>query len=120
MGEDYAARIADGQVWVMIRGSTLAGMIELRNGSEVLLIPNIAVSPAAQGRGHGRQLIAFALAEAQRRGYREVRLHVNALMTENVAFYTHLGFSEVSRIEGSAPDRVYLTMAMAVPSVVSD
>jgi GNAT superfamily N-acetyltransferase len=40
-----------------------------------LLLDNIAVAPARQGSGLGRWLLAFAEAEAVRRGYGEIRLY---------------------------------------------
>ena len=114
MRDDYARRIADGQVWVLEEEGKLIGLVMLKDGPEALLIPNIAVAPAAQGQGYGRRLIAFAELEARRHGYREVKLVVNALMGENVAIYQHLGFREVERIHEEEPDRVYVVMAKPV------
>lgn len=114
MQDDYAQRIADGQVWVLDASGEIAGLVVLKNGPEALLIPNIAVAPPAQGQGYGRRLIAFAAAEARRRGYDEVRLFVNALMVENIALYQHLGFAEITRIQGEGSDRVYLLMAKPI------
>ena len=114
MHDDYARRIADGQVWVLAAEGEVVGLIVLKDGPEAMLIPNVAVAPAAQGKGYGRQLIAFAEEEATRRGYREVRLFVNALMVENVTLYRHLGFVEVERIEDERGDRSYVVMAKPV------
>jgi GNAT superfamily N-acetyltransferase len=114
MRDDYARRIADGQVWVLEEEGKLIALGVLKDGPEALLIPNIAVVPAAQGKGYGRRLIAFAEAEARRHGYREVKLVVNALMSENVAIYQHLGFREVERIHEEEFDRVYVVMAKPV------
>jgi len=113
MRDDYTRRIADGQVWVLEDEGKLVGLVVLRGGPEALLIPNVAVAPAAQGKGYGRRLIAFAESEARRRDCRDIRLFVNALMVENVAFYRHLGFVEIERI-GEAGDRVYFCMAKPV------
>jgi ribosomal protein S18 acetylase RimI-like enzyme len=116
MRDDYSRRIADGQVWVLDQAGETVGLIVLKDDpeAEALRIPNIAVAPAAQGRGHGRRLLDFAEQEAKRRGYREMRLFVNALMSENIAFYQHLGFVEIGRVHGDEPDRVYLAMAKPV------
>jgi GNAT superfamily N-acetyltransferase len=56
------------------RGAAIAGIIVLLPVTNYLLRDNIAVSPARQGLGLGRRLLAFAEAEALRRGYREMRL----------------------------------------------
>jgi ribosomal protein S18 acetylase RimI-like enzyme len=111
---DYAQRIADGLAWVLEVEGEIIGLIELKAGPEALLISNIAVVSAEQGKGHGKQLIAFAEEEAKLRRYGEIRLYVNALMAENVALYRHLGFIEIDRFHGEGSDRVYLAMARAV------
>lgn len=64
MLDDYARRIADGQAWVLESDGTLTGVLVLEDTEGALLLDNIAVSPAAQGKGHGRKLIAFAEQEA--------------------------------------------------------
>jgi GNAT superfamily N-acetyltransferase len=69
MLDDYAARVLEGLVWVLEEGSVIAGIIVLRPATDYLLLDNIAVSPARQGLGLGRRLLAFAEAEALRRGY---------------------------------------------------
>jgi ribosomal protein S18 acetylase RimI-like enzyme len=114
MRDDYAQRIADGEAWVLEEHGELIGLVVLKDGPEALLIPNIAVAPAQQGNGHGRRLIAFAEAEARRRGYAELRLFVNVLMAENISLYQHLGFVERMSIEGEGSDRVYLCLAKPV------
>ena len=114
MRDDYAQRIADGQVWVLEVDGDVVGLVVLKDEPEALLIPNVAVAAAAQGKGHGRRLVTFAEDEARRRGYGEIRLYVNALMVENVALYQHLGFAEIGRVHNKVFDRVYVSMAKPV------
>lgn len=97
MRDDYGARIADGAVWVARDGAALAGILVLLDRPDYLLLDNVAVSAAAQGRGVGRALMAFAEAEACRRGYAEVRLYTHQMMTENIAMYPRLGYQETGR-----------------------
>jgi len=68
--------IADGQwaVWVLEVDGEIVGLVVLEDGAEALLIHNVAVASAAQGKGHGRRLLAFAEEEAKRRSYGEIRL----------------------------------------------
>ena len=96
MGEDYRARIAAGQAWVLLRDSdsVLIGVLVLVDEEDALVIDNVAISGEEQGKGHGRALIAFAEQEAVRRGYRTLRLFTNVKMTENIALYERLGFVE--------------------------
>jgi ribosomal protein S18 acetylase RimI-like enzyme len=99
MLDDYAARVSEGVVWVMEEGSAIAGMIVLLPRPDYLLLDNIAVAPARQGSGLGRRLLAFAEAEAVRRGYREIRLYTHRTMTENQHLYAAIGYEET----GAAP-----------------
>lgn len=110
MLDDYARRIADGQVWVLEDDGALAGILVLEDAEDgALLLDNIAIAPSAQGKGHGRTLVAFAEAEARRRGHSQVRLYTHVLMVENLAIYGRLGFEETHRITEKGYDRVYMT-----------
>jgi GNAT superfamily N-acetyltransferase len=94
MDDDYEARVARGEAWVL---GDVDALIVLVPGEEWLLVDNVAVRPDLQGRGLGRRLLAFAEDEAVRRGYREVRLYTNEKMTENRALYARLGYEELQR-----------------------
>src|SRR5690625_7211970 len=71
MVEDYLARIEAGQAQVLeLAGGTIAGLLVLLPREDHLLIDNIAVDPAFQGRGFGNLLLAAAEEEARRPGDR--------------------------------------------------
>ncbi len=108
MEDDYAARIAAGQAWVAEGDAGPVGLLVLEDQPDALLLDNVAVAPEAQGRGIGRALIAFAEAEARRRGHRQIRLYTHVLMTENIALYTRLGFAETGRVSEKGFQRVYM------------
>jgi ribosomal protein S18 acetylase RimI-like enzyme len=115
MLDDYDRRIAAGQAWVLEDGGSIAGVLVLEDaGGGALLLDNVAVAPAAQGKGHGRALVAFAEEEAARRGCIDLRLYTHVLMTENLALYGRLGFRETGRISEKGYDRVYMAKATAV------
>ena len=99
MDDDHAARIAAGEQWVRDAddGGSLASAIVLVDAGDHLIVNNVAVSPASQGRGFGRELLTFAEAEARRRGFPEIRLHTNAAMADNILMYPKLGYTEVGR-----------------------
>ncbi len=78
MLDDYAARIAAAQLWVLEDAQGLAGVLVLEDGPDCFMLENIAVSPDRQGRGVGRQLLDFAEAEATRRGWSAVTLCTTA------------------------------------------
>src|ERR1700724_3186401 len=83
MLDDYAARVSEGVVWVLEEGAAIAAIIVLLPTPDYLLLDNIAVSPARQGLGLGRRLLAFAEAEALRRGDCEIRLYTHQTLVED-------------------------------------
>jgi GNAT superfamily N-acetyltransferase len=113
MRDDYAQRIADGQVWVLEEAGELIGVVVLSERPESFLLQNVAVAPAGQGKGYGRRLITFAEQEAKRRGHDELQLYTHVLMVENIALYQHLGFREIGRIQEQGFDRVYMAKPVA-------
>lgn len=112
MPDDYAARIASGQVWVADVGGRIAGVLVLEQQPHRLMLDNVAVRPDCQGTGLGRALVAFAEAEARRRGWRKIVLYTHVLMTENQALYHRLGFVETGRVTEKGFDRVYMVKAL--------
>jgi ribosomal protein S18 acetylase RimI-like enzyme len=61
------------------------------------------VSPAARGLGLGRALFQAILAEADRIGYREIRLDTLPTMTEAIALYRKAGFESIDPYYDTAP-----------------
>jgi GNAT superfamily N-acetyltransferase len=108
MDDDHAARIAQGQQYV-IDGEvpeTLAASIVLVDEADYLVVNNVAVAPDRQRQGHGRALLAFAEDEARRRGLPEIRLHTHARMADNLIMYPRLGYVEAGRETQDGFDRV--------------
>lgn len=70
----------------------LAALIETVEEPDHLLIENVAVLPAHQGKGLGRRLMAHAEALAADAGRGEIRLYTNKLFAANVALYLRLGY----------------------------
>lgn len=118
MEADYEQLVAEGDVWVLELDGEVAGLIILRSKRDHLLISNVAVASAHQGRRRGSHLLAHAEAEARRRGYEEMRLFTNEMMHENLAIYTRLGWSQYDRAEQDGFRRVF--MRKRVPSVSPD
>ena len=113
MLDDYNARVSEGVVWVIGEGSTIAGVIVLLPRPDHLLLDNIAVAPARQGSGLGRRLLAFAEAEAVRRGYREIHLYTHQTMTENQGLYAAIGYEETGRGTEAGYERVFMRKRLA-------
>ena len=116
MLDDYAALIAAGAVSILEGADgVIAAIIVLLPKPDHLLLDNIAVRPDRQGQAFGRQLIAFAGAEARRLGHAELRLYTHATMIENIALYTRLGFVETGRGHEDGYDRVFMTKRPGKP-----
>jgi len=108
MLDNYAARASEGAVWVLEEGAAITGIIVLLPTTNYLLVDNVAVSPARQGLGLGRRLLAFAEAEALRRGYHEIRLYTHQTMVENQSLYASIGYEETGRGAEAGYDRVFM------------
>ena len=108
MLEDYDALIRAGEVWVWDEGGEVLGVLVMRPADDHLFVDNVAVAPGHQGRGLGRELLAFAEERAEREGLPEVRLYTNEKMHENLAVYARLGFEETERKIDGGYRRVFM------------
>jgi len=109
MLDDYVARIAAGQTWVLAEeDGSLAGVLVLEDGPDCFLLDNIAVRPDRQGLRYGRLLLDFAESEAMRRGWKAVTLYTNALMVRNIVIYAARGYVETERRSEKGFERVYM------------
>jgi N-acetylglutamate synthase-like GNAT family acetyltransferase len=113
MDDDYEARVAAGEAWVLEEAGALHGVLVLEEHADHLLLDNVAVEPARAGRGDGRALLDFAEAEAQRRGLPEVRLYTNEKMERNIALYAARGYAETERRREKAFSRVFMAKRVA-------
>jgi GNAT superfamily N-acetyltransferase len=107
MTADYPGAVRRGQVWLAAEDGEVAGFVILIPQPGYLLLENIAVRPAAQGRGVGAQLMALAEERALGLGLPEVRLYTNEAMTENLAYYPRRGYTETHRAQQDGFHRVF-------------
>jgi ribosomal protein S18 acetylase RimI-like enzyme len=108
MVADFAAEVAAGRVVVIATAEAVDGYMIAWPEADAYFIDNIAIDPARQGGGLGRQLMDHAVGEAKRRRLSAIRLYTNAAMTENLSMYAHMGFVETHRAVEKGFDRVYL------------
>jgi ribosomal protein S18 acetylase RimI-like enzyme len=92
MTADYEAAVRKHRIDLLHLGGEPVALIEMIPGADHLLIENVAVSPAHQGRGLGRRLMAHAEAVAMALGHPEIRLYTNKLFAENLRLYEKLGY----------------------------
>ncbi len=104
---DYPTLIAEGVVHVIADQSGIHGVAVCFPKEDYYFLENIAVHPADQGKGFGRALMAFVERQARAAGCDEIRLYTNERMTENLAYYPHLGYEEIDRRNEDGYNRVY-------------
>jgi ribosomal protein S18 acetylase RimI-like enzyme len=109
MRDDYAALIGARRVNILEDGGEIIGLIVLIPEQDTMLLDNVAVHPRMQGRGFGVRLIAFAEQRARDAGFATIRLYTQDIMTENLALYRRLGFTETHRGEALGLNRIYLS-----------
>ena len=95
--EDYAPRIAAGEVWIVAHAGAPAGVIVLQPAPDHLLIFSIALLPAFQRQGLGRWMLDWIERHATQAGVPELRLYTNAMMERNLALYAQAGYRETGR-----------------------
>jgi len=98
MRVDYEKAVLEHRFDLAVENGAILGLIETVAHPDHLWIDNVAVAPAAQGRGIGRMLLAFTEERAIAAGHPELRLVTNGAFESNIALYARLGFA-VDRIE---------------------
>jgi GNAT superfamily N-acetyltransferase len=91
--EHVAAVLTAGGGAVAERAGVAVGCLRwsLRDGGD-LYVGRVAVDPGEQGSGIGRALMAWAEAEARRRGCGALSVGVRVALPENLAYFQRMGF----------------------------
>ncbi len=116
MTTDYKPLIDAGQIWLAASINRVVGLIVLQPQTDHLLIYSVAVDPAHQKMGVGQALLTWAETEATRQGFATVKLYTNEKMTENIALYQWLGYSEDKRASYNGFQVVYMTKTVEPPN----
>lgn len=99
MQADYAQAVRHHRFDLLQVAGDLAGLIETVQADDHLLIANVAVHPAFQGRGFGVRLLGLAETIAASADRPRIRLYTNKKYVENLRLYASLGY----RAEREAP-----------------
>ena len=99
MEVDYQQEIAQYPVWVAEQDGMIVGGLILMFEEGFTTIANVAVHPHTQGTGLGRRLLEMAEVQALEQGDTELRQATHVLLSENISFYTHLGWQELGQDE---------------------
>jgi ribosomal protein S18 acetylase RimI-like enzyme len=92
MTADYVAALGRHRFDLLYAGAALAALVETTPQGDALLIVNLAVRPAHQGRGFGVRLLKHAEALARAAGLAGVRLYTNQRFTANIRLYAAQGY----------------------------
>ena len=111
MVADYGAAIREHLIEIASLDGAPVGLIELIPAADHLLLENIAIDPAAQGRGIGRRLMQRVEEHAIEMGLPMVRLYTNKAFAANLDFYRRLGYA----IEREEPYKEGFTVYFAKP-----
>lgn len=112
MTADYAEAVRSDQAWVAVEGDAIVGFAILIARPGHLLLENVAVLPAAQGRGIGARLLALAEDQARSVQVSEIRLYTNEAMIENLAYYLRHGYIETHRADQDGFRRVFFCKSL--------
>jgi GNAT superfamily N-acetyltransferase len=93
MAADYQRAVREHLVDLLHVDGKLAGLIEMIDEGEQLLVENVAIADAFQGRGLGVHLLAHADRTAARLGRPRLRLYTNRLFGSNVDYYLRRGYA---------------------------
>lgn len=93
MSADYAAAFELHRFDVIDAEAGICALIETQLRADSLWIENIAVDPAAQGKGYGRVLFGHAEQLARECGLGRLTLYTNKLMKKNIAIYSARGYT---------------------------
>ncbi|HEU4825445.1 MAG TPA: GNAT family N-acetyltransferase [Dongiaceae bacterium] len=93
MAADYDRAVREHIVDLLFVVSEPAGLIEMVNEGDHLLIENVAIAPAFQRRGYGGLLVAHADEVARSLRLGTLRLYTNARFAGNVDFYRRHGYT---------------------------
>jgi len=85
------------QCWIMERGAQHIGHAVMQYIVDEAHLLNIVISVEQQGKGYGRQLLTFALEQAEQQGSKECYLELRQSNHAAYALYEQLGFNEIGR-----------------------
>jgi GNAT superfamily N-acetyltransferase len=91
-----------------------AGCAALRRlDAERCEFKRLYLSPRFRGRGRGRQLLAWIIAQARAAGYRQLLCDTMPAMAEALALYQRAGFERIGPYSGHpTPGAIFLRLAL--------
>ncbi len=91
-----AQDIATHEAVVVEDGTGIIGYVVYGVVEDAMMVFNLAVSPAAQGKGVAKRLLEHVEGTARTQGVERLRLRTHRLMQRTVAMYQYLGWGITS------------------------
>jgi ribosomal protein S18 acetylase RimI-like enzyme len=113
MRVDYSDAVRKHRFDLLYVGSCLAALIETAPDGDCLLIENVAVLPAFQGRGFGTRLLKLAEERAASLALAGMRLYTNKLFVQNIRLHEALGYRVEREAELKRGVAVYMVKSRA-------
>ena len=99
--DEIAALPGKYQLIVLRRAGEVAGCVAWHAWTnEIAEMKRLYVRPGKRGKGDGRRLAEFVIADVRRHGYATLRLDTLEAMTSAIALYRSLGFREIENYHG--------------------
>ncbi len=106
--EDFDSHVARGNLWLYEKADGVHAMAVLTPMLDHVLVQALCVDPSFQGRGLGREMLAFAELHTASLGFDTIRLYTNSLMVRNVKIYRKWGFKIYKREENQWGQRIHM------------
>ena len=104
------------EAWVICEDDTLVGYIMYHNVIDESVIINLAIDPAYQRKGYGKELLENTLNQLTDKGFTHFYLDVRVSNLAALTLYEEFGFQRVGLRKGyyTLPDEDAYVMAMIV------
>lgn len=113
MKANYSEVIKNHEVWVIENNGVVIGFSVLIYDDKGIgdnsypLLETIAVDPEYQGQKIGSTLLKHSENAAYQQGIKGIKLYTNALMTENLNWYSKMGYQALCAFKEDGYDRIY-------------
>ena len=126
-GNIVDAIVAGYSAQLLYCGDALVGYFIVMAGVDEMHLLNLTVTPAEQGRGHGRYMLGEIVALCREKSAAQLWLEVRGSNLRARAIYKRFGFTDIGvrkgyypALRGTREDAVVMGLKLAPPAEVND